>query len=182
MPACKQACGQCALVRVLPLTLTLHPHPEGGTVVEVKGDEMTRSDQPWAGRQAVWLSDLVWMSMLFPTHPLPPLTTHRVIWEVIKDKLILPFVELDIKSFDLGIEYRDQTDDRGQDGRGAPQWALLYCDCNSDQYLHLPSPPLSSPPSPCGGAVTVECAEAIGKYNVGIKCATITPDEKRVEG
>jgi isocitrate dehydrogenase len=78
----------------------------GGTVVEVKGDEMT-----------------------------------RIIWELIKEKLILPFVELDIKSFDLGIESRDATDDK----------------------------------------VTVECAEAIAKYNVGIKCATITPDEKRVE-
>jgi len=37
----------------------------------------------------------------------------RVIWELIKEKLIFPFVELDIKSYDLGIEYRDQTDDQG---------------------------------------------------------------------
>lgn len=65
----------------------------------------------------------------------------RIIWELIKEKLILPYVELDIKSYDLGIEYRDETNDQ----------------------------------------VTIECAEAIQKYNVGIKCATITPDEKRVE-
>jgi isocitrate dehydrogenase len=65
----------------------------------------------------------------------------RIIWELIKDKLILPFVELDIKSYDLGIEYRDQTNDQ----------------------------------------VTLDCAEAIRKYNVGIKCATITPDEERVK-
>ncbi|KAK7098487.1 isocitrate dehydrogenase [NADP] cytoplasmic-like [Littorina saxatilis] len=65
----------------------------------------------------------------------------RVIWDLIKEKLILPFVDLEIHFFDLGIEHRDATDDK----------------------------------------VTVECADAIKKYNVGIKCATITPDEKRVE-
>ncbi|KAK3777365.1 hypothetical protein RRG08_014111 [Elysia crispata] len=65
----------------------------------------------------------------------------RIIWDKIKEKLILPFVDLDIHFFDLGIENRDATDDQ----------------------------------------VTIECAEAIKKYNVGIKCATITPDEKRVE-
>jgi len=79
---------------------------QGGTVVELKGDEMT-----------------------------------RVIWELIKEKLIFPFVDLDIKCYDLGLENRDATDDK----------------------------------------VTVEAAEAIKKYNVGIKCATITPDEQRVE-
>ncbi|XP_064387822.1 isocitrate dehydrogenase [NADP] cytoplasmic-like [Halichondria panicea] len=78
----------------------------GGTVVEAKGDEMT-----------------------------------RIIWELIKEKLIFPFVDLDVKSYDLGLEYRDETNDQ----------------------------------------VTVDCAEAIKKYNVGIKCATITPDEARVE-
>lgn len=65
----------------------------------------------------------------------------RIIWDTIREKLILPFVDLDIHFFDLGIENRDKTDDQ----------------------------------------VTIECAEAIKKYNVGIKCATITPDEKRVE-
>jgi isocitrate dehydrogenase len=64
----------------------------------------------------------------------------RVIWQWIKEKLILPYLDLDIKYFDLGLPYRDQTDDK----------------------------------------VTVECANAILKYNVGIKCATITPDEARV--
>ena len=60
----------------------------------------------------------------------------RVIWKFIKDKLILPYLDLDIKYYDLSIQNRDATDDR----------------------------------------VTVEAAEAIKKYNVGIKCATITPD------
>src|SRR6187551_2456946 len=65
----------------------------------------------------------------------------RVIWKYIKDKLIIPYLDLDIKYFDLGMEHRDQTDDK----------------------------------------VTVEAAEAIKKYSVGIKCATITPDEARVK-
>lgn len=65
----------------------------------------------------------------------------RVIWDFIKKKLILPYLEIDIKYFDLGIEYRDKTEDK----------------------------------------VTVEAAEAVKKYNVGIKCATITPDENRVK-
>lgn len=65
----------------------------------------------------------------------------RIIWDSIKKKLILPFLDIELHTFDLGIEYRDQTNDQ----------------------------------------VTIDCAEAIKKYNVGIKCATITPDEKRVE-
>lgn len=65
----------------------------------------------------------------------------RIIWKFIKEKLILPYLEIDIKYFDLGMEYRDQTNDQ----------------------------------------VTVDAAEAIKKYNVGIKCATITPDEARVK-
>ncbi|GIL17827.1 MAG: isocitrate dehydrogenase [NADP] [Oligoflexia bacterium] len=65
----------------------------------------------------------------------------RIIWKYIKDKLILPYLDIDIKYFDLGMEYRDKTEDK----------------------------------------VTVEAAEAIKKYNVGIKCATITPDEARVK-
>ncbi len=64
----------------------------------------------------------------------------RIIWKFIKDKLILPYLDIDIKYYDLGMEYRDQTNDQ----------------------------------------VTVDAAEAIKKYNVGIKCATITPDEQRV--
>lgn len=65
----------------------------------------------------------------------------RVIWKMIKDKLIFPYLDLDIKYYDLGIEHRDATNDQ----------------------------------------VTIDAAEAIKKYNVGIKCATITPDENRVE-
>ena len=65
----------------------------------------------------------------------------RIIWDFIKTKLILPYLELDIKYFDLGVKNRDFTDDQ----------------------------------------VTIDSAEAIKKYNVGIKCATITPDEDRVK-
>ena len=64
----------------------------------------------------------------------------RIIWKFIKEKLILPYLDLDIKYYDLGMENRDLTDDK----------------------------------------VTIESAHAIKKYNVGIKCATITPDEARV--
>ena len=65
----------------------------------------------------------------------------RIIWSFIKNKLILPYVDLDIKYYDLGMEHRDATNDQ----------------------------------------VTVDAAEAIKKYHVGIKCATITPDEQRVK-
>jgi isocitrate dehydrogenase len=65
----------------------------------------------------------------------------RIIWKFIKDKLILPYLELDIKYYDLGMEYRDATNDQ----------------------------------------VTIDAANAIKQYGVGIKCATITPDEQRVE-
>lgn len=65
----------------------------------------------------------------------------RIIWEEIKNKLILPFLDIQLHVFDLGLESRDRTEDR----------------------------------------ITVECAEAIKKLRVGIKCATITPDEKRME-
>ncbi len=65
----------------------------------------------------------------------------RIIWKFIKDKLILPYLDVDIKYYDLGIEHRDKTNDQ----------------------------------------VTIDAAEAIKKYQVGIKCATITPDEARVK-
>lgn len=65
----------------------------------------------------------------------------RIIWHFIRDKLILPYLEIDIKYYDLGIENRDKTEDK----------------------------------------VTVDSAEAVKKYGVGIKCATITPDEARVK-
>ena len=64
----------------------------------------------------------------------------RIIWEFIKNKLILPYVDVDLHYYDLGIENRDKTDDQ----------------------------------------VTVDSANAIKKYGVGVKCATITPDEDRV--
>ncbi|MGE7774350.1 NADP-dependent isocitrate dehydrogenase [Chitinophaga sp. NPDC101104] len=64
----------------------------------------------------------------------------RIIWKFIKDKLITPYLELDIKYYDLGMEHRDATNDQ----------------------------------------VTIDAANAIKQYNVGIKCATITPDEQRV--
>jgi len=64
----------------------------------------------------------------------------RIIWKMIREQLILPFLDIDIKYYDLGIEHRDETDDQ----------------------------------------VTVDAALAIKKYNVGIKCATITPDEARM--
>ena len=65
----------------------------------------------------------------------------RIIWSFIKKKLIEPYLELDIKYFDLGIESRDKTSDQ----------------------------------------ITIDCAKAIKEFGVGIKCATITPDEARVE-
>ncbi|GAA4417509.1 isocitrate dehydrogenase (NADP(+)) [Nibrella viscosa] len=65
----------------------------------------------------------------------------RIIWKFIKDKLILPYIDVDIKYYDLGVEYRDETNDQ----------------------------------------VTIDAANAIREYGVGIKCATITPDEARVK-
>ena len=65
----------------------------------------------------------------------------RIIWHFIKEKLIHPYLDIDLKYYDLGVEHRDATNDK----------------------------------------VTVEAAEAIKKYGVGVKCATITPDEGRVE-
>lgn len=65
----------------------------------------------------------------------------RIIWKFIKDKLILPYLDLEIKYYDLGMEHRDATNDQ----------------------------------------VTIDAAEAIKQYSVGIKCATITPDEARVK-
>lgn len=64
----------------------------------------------------------------------------RIIWQFIKDKFIFPYIDLDIKYFDLGIKERDASNDQ----------------------------------------ITIDAAEAIKQYNVGIKCATITPDEARV--
>ncbi len=65
----------------------------------------------------------------------------RIIWQKIKDKLIFPYLDIDLKYYDLGIEKRDETDDQ----------------------------------------ITIDTANAIKEYGVGVKCATITPDEERVE-
>ncbi|MDE0589505.1 NADP-dependent isocitrate dehydrogenase [Halocynthiibacter sp. C4] len=65
----------------------------------------------------------------------------RIIWHFIKEKLILPYLDIDLKYYDLGMEVRDETNDQ----------------------------------------ITIDAAEAIKKYGVGVKCATITPDEQRVE-
>src|SRR5207342_2625639 len=65
----------------------------------------------------------------------------RIIWQNIKDQLILPYLDVELEYYDLGIEHRDATDDQ----------------------------------------VTIDSAEAIKEFGVGVKCATITPDEARVE-
>ncbi|MBT6206298.1 MAG: NADP-dependent isocitrate dehydrogenase, partial [Rhodospirillaceae bacterium] len=65
----------------------------------------------------------------------------RIIWAFIKERLILPYLDIDLKYYDLGIEARDATDDQ----------------------------------------ITIDAANAIKLHGVGVKCATITPDEDRVE-
>src|ERR1044072_1082722 len=65
----------------------------------------------------------------------------RIIWQWIRERLILPYLDIDLKYFDLGVEHRDETNDQ----------------------------------------VTIDSAKAIQQYGVGVKCATITPDEARVE-
>src|SRR6056300_2039951 len=65
----------------------------------------------------------------------------RIIWQFIKDELILPFLDIDLKYYDLGMEFRDKTNDQ----------------------------------------ITIDAANAIKKHGVGVKCATITPDEERVK-
>ncbi|MFP5432497.1 MAG: isocitrate/isopropylmalate family dehydrogenase, partial [Alphaproteobacteria bacterium] len=65
----------------------------------------------------------------------------RIIWEWIRERLILPYLDIDLKYYDLSVQKRDETNDQ----------------------------------------ITVDCANAIKQYGVGVKCATITPDEQRVE-
>lgn len=105
----------------------------------------------------------------------------RVIWELIKEKLIYPFVELDVKSFDLGLEHRDETDDKVC----IFSTIIPYVFYKYHNYVVLDIYKVTEHENPendsCFIQVTIECAEAIKKCNVGIKCATITPDEKRVE-
>ena len=66
----------------------------------------------------------------------------RIIWQIIKEKLILPYLDIDLKYYDLGVEYRDETDDQ----------------------------------------VTIDAANAIKQYGVGVKCATITPGRGAGQG
>lgn len=94
------------LIHMSPAVANKMTKIQGGDVVEMQGDEMT-----------------------------------RIIWDLIKEKLILPYVDLNLHFYDLGMEHRDATDDQ----------------------------------------VTIDAANATLKYNVAVKCATITPDEARVE-
>lgn len=84
------------------------------------------------------------MSKIKVTNPLVEIDGDemtRIIWQFIKDKLINPYLDIDLHYYDLGIQSRDETDDQ----------------------------------------ITIDAAEAIKKYGAGVKCATITPDEERVE-
>ncbi len=84
------------------------------------------------------------MSKIKVTNPIVELDGDemtRIIWSFIKEKLILPYLDIELKYYDLGMDSRDKTNDQ----------------------------------------ITIDSAEAIKKYNVGVKCATITPDEDRVE-
>ena len=89
----------------------------------------------------IFILDMQKIKVINPVVELDGDEMTRIIWAFIKEQLILPYLDLDIKYYDLGIENRDLTNDE----------------------------------------VTIEAANAINKYNVGIKCATITPDEARVE-
>lgn len=84
------------------------------------------------------------MSKIKVAHPVVELDGDemtRIIWQFIKDRLILPYLDITLDYYDLGMEYRDETNDQ----------------------------------------VTIDSAHAILKHGVGVKCATITPDEARVE-
>ena len=128
-------------------------------IVEMDGDEMTRSDRGRAhtraetGRRERGLRNprqpraLTIRVIGVPVHAccsllrLCGVLSPSVIWEFIKSKLILPYVDIDIKYYDLGLENRDKTNDQ----------------------------------------VTIDAAKATLVHNVAVKCATITPDEERVK-
>ncbi|KZS91942.1 isocitrate dehydrogenase [Sistotremastrum niveocremeum HHB9708] len=93
-----------------------------------------------AGMRRAWMSTDNRIVVANPVVELDGDEMTRIIWKKIREELVLPYLKLDIKYFDLGLEHRDATEDQ----------------------------------------VTIDSAEAILKYNVGIKCATITPDEDRV--
>ncbi|MCG8446244.1 MAG: isocitrate/isopropylmalate family dehydrogenase, partial [Hyphomicrobiales bacterium] len=84
------------------------------------------------------------MDKIKVAHPLVELDGDemtRIIWQIIKDKLIHPYLDLELEYYDLSVQHRDETDDQ----------------------------------------VTIDAANAIKKHGAGVKCATITPDEARVE-
>jgi isocitrate dehydrogenase len=87
------------------------------------------------------LSDMAKIKVKNPVVELDGDEMTRIIWEWIRERLILPYLDIDLKYYDLGMEYRDKTNDK----------------------------------------VTVDSANAIREFGVGVKCATITPDEARVE-
>ena len=88
-----------------------------------------------------WGSIMTKIKVLNPIVEMDGDEMTRIIWQKIKDKLIHPYLDVDLKYYDLGIEARDKTDDQ----------------------------------------ITIDAADAVKKYRVGVKCATITPDEQRVE-
>jgi isocitrate dehydrogenase len=97
---------------------------------------------PALRRLAPWTEDF--MAKIKVANPVVELDGDemtRIIWQFIKEKLILPYLDIDLKYYDLGVEYRDKTEDK----------------------------------------VTIDAANAIKQYRVGVKCATITPDEARVK-
>jgi isocitrate dehydrogenase len=93
------------------------------------------------GRQGGTLADMAKIKVANPVVELDGDEMTRIIWQFIKDRLILPYLDIDLRYFDLGIEHRDATEDQ----------------------------------------VTIDAANAIKEFGVGVKCATITPDEARVE-
>src|SRR5689334_15563696 len=107
------------------------------------GGAMTPADNPTSFK-TLFPKGLKLMAKIKVTNPVVELDGDemtRIIWKYIKDKLIHPFLDVQLQYFDLGIEYRDKTNDQ----------------------------------------VTVDAANAIKKVGVGVKCATITPDEARVQ-
>src|SRR5919112_1251977 len=90
---------------------------------------------------ASWIDPMAKIKVQTPIVELDGDEMTRIIWAFIKDKLILPYLDVELEYYDLGMESRDASEDR----------------------------------------ITVEAAEAIKRHGVGVKCATITPDEARVE-
>jgi isocitrate dehydrogenase len=100
-----------------------------------------RTDFPSTRRHKECLEDMAKIKVKNPIVEIDGDEMTRIIWAFIKDKLILPYLDVDLKYYDLSIEKRDETDDQ----------------------------------------ITIDSAEAIKEHGVGVKCATITPDEARVE-